>query len=217
MVGKISREAQMMKSRGPRLASVEPLTITFRNAKDVAEFDERCERPKHKDGKKSLDADLWIVGRYLRALAAARYLMYPLTATRAKQSESPDFMLSMPGGVQIGLEMTEAGTSETHRLFIKSELCEGRAGFAGSDPAVGDAPEHEWAAKICERIRLKTEGLASRRWTPAETYDLVLTRTLQVALPRIYQRRVLSCCRFWPPCRLAGSGPSRLSLTAFRA
>jgi hypothetical protein len=163
----------MKRSRGSRL-SPEPFTITFRNAEDVVDFDEHCEVPRHIDGRQSLDTERWILGRYLRALAAEGSLAYPLTATHAKQSESPDFTLSMPGGAQIGLEATEASTPEAHRLFIKSERSEGEAILAGSEPAVGDEPEHDWAAKVCERIRAKADGLASGRWTPADTYDLVL-------------------------------------------
>jgi hypothetical protein len=161
------------KSRGSRRPSEELFTITFQRAEDVVEFDERCQVPPH-DERESLDTERWILGRYLRALAAAGSLAYPLTATHAKQSESPDFTLSMPGGAQIGLETTEASTPEAHRLFIKSEQPKGKAVLAGSEPAVGDAPEREWAANVCERIRKKAKGLASGRWTPADSYDLVL-------------------------------------------
>src|SRR5271163_4219193 len=69
--------------------------ITFRNADEVVEFDERCEVPPH-DERTSLDTELWIFGRYLRALAEASSLTYPLTATHAKQSESPDSRLACP-------------------------------------------------------------------------------------------------------------------------
>ena len=162
----------MKKSRGSRPSS-ELFTITFRNAEDVIEFDERCEVPPH-DERQSLDTERWILGRYLRALVAAGSLAYPITATHAKQSQSPDFTLSMPGSAQIGLETTEASTPEAHRLFIKSEQSKGKAVLAGSEPAVGDAPEREWAANVCERIRKKAKGLASGRWTPADSYDLVL-------------------------------------------
>ena len=43
-----------------------------------------------------------------------------------------------------------------------------------ANPWSGDAPEREWAANVCERIRTKAKGLASGRWTPADAYDLVL-------------------------------------------
>ena len=82
-------------------------------------------------------------------------------------------MLTVPGGVQIGLEVTEASTPEAHRRYIESERSEGKA-ISGGDLAVGDGPEHEWAANVCERIRTKAGGLASGRWTPAKSYDLVL-------------------------------------------
>lgn len=163
----------MKKSRGTRRPSEEPFTITLGNEEDVVEFDERCQVPSH-DERKSLDTELWILGRYLRALAAAGCLAYPLTIIHAKQSESPDFTLSTPQGAKIGLETTEASTSEAHRLFIKSERSEGKAILAGSEPAVGDTPEYEWAANVCERIRAKANGLASGRWTSASAYDLVL-------------------------------------------
>ncbi len=144
----------------------------FRNEEDVVEFDERCQVPPH-DERESLDTELWMLGRYLRALAVAGSLAYPLTVIHAKQSESPDFTLGMPGGAQIGLEATEASTPEAHRLFIKSERSEGEPVFGG-DPVVGDAPEHDWAAKVCARIRTKGDGLATGRWTRADAYDLVL-------------------------------------------
>jgi hypothetical protein len=108
----------MKKSRGSRLSSVELFTVTFRNIDDVVKFDESCEVPRHIDGRQSLDTERWILGRYLRALATAGSLAYPLTATHAKQSESPDFTLSMPGGVQIGLEATEASTPEAHLRYM---------------------------------------------------------------------------------------------------
>jgi len=163
----------MKKSRGTRRPSEEPFTITFRNEEDVVEFDERCEVPPH-DERKSLDTELWMLGRYLRALAGAGSLAYPLTVIHAKQSESPDFTLSTPEGTKIGLETTEASTSEAHRLFIESERSEGKAVLAGSEPAVGDTPEYDWAANVCERIRVKANGLASGRWISATAYDLVL-------------------------------------------
>jgi hypothetical protein len=178
----------MRKSRGTRRPSEEPFNITFRNAEDVMEFDESRGVPRHIDGRQSIHTELWILGRYLRALAVARYLMYPLTATHAKQSESPDFTLNMPSGAQIGLEASEVSTSEAHRLFIKSERSEGKAVLAGIEPALGDAPEREWAANVCERIRVKADGLASGRWTPADAYDLVLYEngptSVGVDLPR---------------------------------
>jgi hypothetical protein len=151
----------------------QPYPISFFNAEDVIEFDERCVVPRHIDGRKKIDAESWILGRYLRALSAAGSLTYPLTATYAKQSESPDFMLTVPGGVQIGLEVTEASTPETHCRYIESERSEGKA-ISGGDIAIGDAPERQWAAIVCERICTKAGGLASGRWTPAESYDLVL-------------------------------------------
>jgi len=132
----------MKKSRGSLRSSVELFPITFRNAEDVIDFDERCIVPRHIDGRKKMDTESWILGRYLHALAAAGSLTYPLTATYAKQSESPDFMLSMPGGVQIGLEATEASTPEAHRRYIESERSEGKA-ISGGDIAVGDGPERE--------------------------------------------------------------------------
>jgi hypothetical protein len=161
----------MKKSRG---SSVEPFTITFRNAEDVIEFAERCRVPRHIDGRQSLDTERWTLGRYLSALAAAGSLAYPLTATHANQSESPDFTLSMPGGDQIGLEVTEASTSDANRRVIKIERSEGKPVFAGRDPEVGEPPAHDLAAIVCERIRKKAEGLASGRWTRADAYDLVL-------------------------------------------
>ena len=152
---------------------METFTVSFRNMDDVVKFDEGCEVPRHIDGRQSLDTERWILGRYLRALATAGSLAYPLTATHAKQSESPDFTLSMPGGVQIGLETTEASTPEAHLRYIEAERSEGKA-ISGGDITVGDGLEHEWANNVCESIRTKARKLASGRWTPAESYDLVL-------------------------------------------
>ena len=122
----------MMKSRGSRRSSVEPFTITFRNADEVVEFDERCEVPPH-DERTSLDTELWILGRYLRALAEASSLTYPVTATHAKESESPDFILTMSGGAQIGLEATEASTPQAHHRYMEGERSPGKAIFRGRD------------------------------------------------------------------------------------
>jgi hypothetical protein len=163
----------MIKSRGSRRSSVEPFTMTFRNVEDVIEFDAGCEVPPHHE-RISLDAELWMLGRYLRALAAAGLLTYPLTAIHAKESESPDFTLNMPDGAKIGLEVTEASTPTTHKLFIKSEQSKGKAVLVGEDPAVGDAPERDWAANVCERVRVKAAGLATGRWIPADAYELVI-------------------------------------------
>jgi len=123
----------MKKSRHARRLSQELLTITFRNEEDVVEFDERCQVPPH-DERESLDTELWMLGRCLRALAVADSLAYPLTVIHAKQSESPDFTLSTPEGTKIGLETTEASTPEAHRLFIESERSEGKAVLARSEP-----------------------------------------------------------------------------------
>lgn len=162
----------MKKSRGSRRSSVEPFTITFRNADEVVEFDERCEVPPH-DERTSLDTELWILGRYLRALAEASSLTYPVTATHAKESESPDFILTMSGGAQIGPEATEASTPQAHHRYMEGERSPGKAIFGG-EIAVGYEPEREWATNVCESIRTKAGKLASGRWTPAESYDLVL-------------------------------------------
>jgi hypothetical protein len=108
----------MNKLRGSLRSLMEPFPITFRNTQDVIEFDEGCTVPRHIDGRRKIDTESWILARYLRALAAAGFLTYPLTATYAKQSESPDFMLSIPGSVSIGVEVTEASTPETHRRYI---------------------------------------------------------------------------------------------------
>jgi hypothetical protein len=162
----------MKKSRGSRRSSVETSPITFRNVENVVEFDERCEVPLHIDGRQSLDMELWMLGRYLRALAVAGSLAYPLTATHAKQSQSPDFTLSMPVDSKIGLEMTEATTS--HELFIKSEKSEEPILFWELGTNDDDAQQRAWAAVVCESIRKKTAGLSSGRWTPADAYDLVL-------------------------------------------
>jgi hypothetical protein len=116
----------MKKSRGSRRSSVEQFTITFRNAGDVIEFDARCEVPPH-DERTSLDTELWILGRHLRALAEVGSLSYPVTATHAKESESPDFILTTAGGAQIGLEVTEASTPEAHHRYMEAERSPGKA------------------------------------------------------------------------------------------
>jgi hypothetical protein len=162
----------MKKSRGSRRSSMEQFTITFRNAGDVIEFDARCEVPPH-DERTSLDTELWILGRYLRALAEVGSLSYPVTATHAKESESPDFILTMAGGAQIGLEVTEASTPEAHHCYMEAERSPGKA-ILGGDIAVDYEPEREWASIVSESIRTKAGKLASGRWTPAESYDLVL-------------------------------------------
>ena len=127
----------------------------------------------HIEGRQKSDTERWILGKYLRAQAAARYLRYPFTVTSADESASPDFMLRLDGGVQIGIEVTEASTPEAHRLFIKSERAAGKA-VSCDNGVAGDAPEREWASVVSERIRVKAAGLASSRWAPADNYVLVL-------------------------------------------
>lgn len=146
-------------------------TITFRNAGDVVEFDEHCEVPLHEE-RESLDMELFMLGRYLRALAAAGSLIYPLTVVHAEQSKSPDFTLSTPAGPDIGLEMTEATTS--HKLFIKSEKSEVPIVIWEPESNDDEAQQQTWAAVVFARVRTKAAGLASGRWTPADSYDLVI-------------------------------------------
>ena len=163
----------MKKSRGLDRSAIEPTPIIFRNDDDVIAFDESCTVPRHIDGRQKIDSERWILGRYLRAQAAAGSLRYPFTVTRAEESASPDFMLRIPGVAQIGIEVTEASTPEAHRLFIKSEQAEGKP-VSCDNGVVGDAPEREWASVVSERIQVKAAGLASGHWALADDYVLVL-------------------------------------------
>jgi len=164
-----------------RRSSVESVPIIFPGEQEVIAFDEGCTVPRH-DGRQSINTEKWILGRYLRALAAAGSLMYPFTVIPAEQSMSPDFILLMPGGRRIGLELTEASTPEAHRLFIESERSEGKA-ISCDDGVVGDAPAREWAANVCERVRVKAAKLASGHWTPADSHVLVIYENAPTSVP----------------------------------
>jgi hypothetical protein len=163
----------MKKSRGLGRSAIEATPIILRNEDDVIAFDENCTVPRHIDGRQKKDSESWILGRYLRAQAAAGSLRYPFTVTRAEESASPDFMLRIPGVAQIGIEVTEASTPEAHRLFIKSEQAEGKP-VSRDNGVVGDAAEREWASVVSERIQVKAAGLAGGHWAPADGYVLVL-------------------------------------------
>jgi hypothetical protein len=155
-----------------RATTEEPLEIRLRDRNEVFAFAQRCVVPFHIDGRKSIDTEKWILGRYLLARADAGLLRYPLTAIHAEQSKSPDYMLLEPSG-RIGLEITEASTPEFHRELINNERgidnhYELRPGW------LSNQAEREWALVAFEAIQRKAAKLARGDWNPADAYDLAV-------------------------------------------
>ncbi len=160
-------------SQSTGAATEHPFAITLRNRDEVFAFAQRCIVPFHIDGRKSIHAEKWILGRYLLALADVRLLPYPLTASHAEQFKSPDYMLLEPTGMRTGLEVTEASTPEFHRELINNERgidnrYELRPGWTGNQA------EREWAALVFDAIQRKAAKLVSGDWNLADAYDLAV-------------------------------------------
>ena len=84
---------------------------------------------------------------------------------------------------------------------------------------VGDEPEREWAANVCQRIRTKADGLASGNVLQSRPplADLVLYEngptSVGVHLPKALR---ISCARFWTHSPAAGSEPIPIIADSFR-
>jgi len=95
---------------------------------------------------------------------------------------APDFRLTLADGTTVGIEVTEATTSQLHQRLAANEqrwMCSDQEAVAkGLDPTSpgwsGDSHVREWAALVFEFISRKTQQLSKGHFQVAAHQDLVV-------------------------------------------
>jgi len=145
-------------------------TITLADAKSVREFARNSVVPLHIDGRQNVDREMYSLSRYL--LARVGRLSFPISAIHALPGESPDFVLEANGKL-VGVEITEASTSEFHDQLVISEL-EGEYLDHLAPGWPGDTPLITNASLVVSFIRDKAQSLAGGKWRSADYHELLI-------------------------------------------
>lgn len=145
-------------------------TITLADAESVREFARNSVVPLHIEGRQNVDREMYSLSRYL--LARVGRLNFPISAIHALPGESPDFVLEGKGTL-VGLEITEATTSEFHDQLVISEL-EGEYLDHLSPGWPGETPLITNASLVVSSIRDKAQSLAGGRWRSADYHELLI-------------------------------------------
>ena len=145
-------------------------TITLADAKSVREFARNSVVPLHIDGRQNVDREMYSLSRYL--LARVGRLSFPISAIHALPGESPDFVLEVKGE-RVGVEITEATTSEFHDQLVISEL-EGEYLDYQGPGWPGETPLTTNASLVVSSILDKAQGLASGKWRFADYHELLI-------------------------------------------
>lgn len=166
--------------------------------------------PGRIDGRTSEHTETWVTARLLSTLAAHDLLEYPISV---KHRDKPDALLESQGA-QIGIEVTEAITSEyaafcalRDREFPGKWIDPGyfRPGAGPftpdqmrellaqerltSDGWVGETPEREWAQFMRGAILGKLEKLKKQGYAKFDNNWLAIYNNLP--LPNVYLQRAV--------------------------
>jgi len=166
--------------------SLPPAIVEFADRDAVSEFAQEWYLVPAHSVRHNYHRERWILSRYLLALADTGRLDFPIRLEHLgliRAGTSPDFRLTLRDGRTIGIEVTEASTSELHRQFAENEKrsidsdqeeVEEEPNTLSSAGWLGDSHVREWAALVFEFISRKVQQLNKDHFQPADHHDLVV-------------------------------------------
>jgi len=150
------------------------IVLSLRDREELLGFARRAVVPLHIEGRKNIDREVWSLSRYLFALTEHGRIEFPICASYALPSESPDFVLEFAGQT-IGLEVTDATTSKFHEQLEMAEKSDDGIYFDPLGPGwAGDSPERVNSELIVAVIRRKAASLAKGAWRTVQNQDLLI-------------------------------------------
>ena len=165
--------------------SLPPASVEIRDRNALLEFvQEWLLVPAH-SVRHNYHRERHILSRYLLSLADAGRLDFPVRLEHLgliQSGASPDFQLTFANGQTVGIEVTEASTSELHQQFIANEerWRNSDAKVVGEDPSAtspgwaGDSHVREWASLVFQFIQRKTQKLNKGNFQRSAHQDLVV-------------------------------------------
>jgi hypothetical protein len=162
-----------------------PTVVVFADRPALLEFAQEWHLVPAHSVRHNYHRERFIVSRYLLALVDAGRLGFPIRLEHIgliQSGASPDFRLTLADGQTIGIEVTEASTSELHRRFAENEtrwMDSDEEAVADELDAhsrgwLGDAHVREWAALVFAFISRKVQQLNKGHFQPADHQDLVV-------------------------------------------
>jgi len=166
--------------------SFPPAVVEFADRSALLEFAQEWYLVPAHSVRHNYHRERWILSIYLLALAdAGKLVEFPVRLEHLgliQSGSSPDFRLTLPDGKTIGIEVTEASTSELHRRFAENEerWIESDEEIVDEEPDAlcpgwaGDSHVLEWAGLVFKFISRKVQQLNKGHFLTADHQDLVL-------------------------------------------
>jgi hypothetical protein len=159
--------------------------VDFKDRAALLEFAQEWHLVPAHSARHNYHRERWIVSRYLLALSDAGRIAFPMRLEHLgliQSGAAPDFRLTLKDGNAVGIEVTEASTSELHARFAANEerwMCSDQEivaeELAPTSPGwLGDSHVREWAALVFEFISRKIQQLNKGHFQAADHQDLVV-------------------------------------------